>query len=93
MRKNGLGTVYQRGQSWVIDYYINGKRIRETVKAARSESQARAKLKERISRSTLTRSSAMKKSLAAQLPAKPGLDNPSRTVLESDTRKLRLWRT
>lgn len=49
MKKNGLGTVYQRGQSWVIDYYINGKRIRETVKAARSESQARAELKQRIS--------------------------------------------
>jgi hypothetical protein len=49
MRKNGLGTVYQRGQSWVIDYYVSGKRIRETVKAARSESAARAKLKERIS--------------------------------------------
>ena len=49
MRKNGLGTVYQRGQSWVIDYYINGKRIRETVRTARSESQSRAKLKERIS--------------------------------------------
>ena len=49
MRKNGLGTVYQRGKSWVIDYYVAGKRIRETVRAARSESAARAKLKERIS--------------------------------------------
>jgi hypothetical protein len=48
MRNNGLGTVYQRGKSWVIDYYVSGKRIRETVKAARSESAARAKLKERI---------------------------------------------
>lgn len=49
MRKNGLGTVYRRGQSWVIDYYVSGKRIRETIKTARSESAARAKLKERIS--------------------------------------------
>jgi integrase len=49
MSKSKLGTVYQRGESWVIDYYINGGRIRETVKGAKNESQARAKLKERIS--------------------------------------------
>ena len=47
MRKNGLGTVYQRGKSWVIDFYISGKRIRETIKAAKSESAARAKLTDR----------------------------------------------
>jgi hypothetical protein len=49
MKKNGLGTVYQRGESWVIDYYVNCDRIRATVKDATKESQARAKLKERIS--------------------------------------------
>lgn len=49
MKNRGMGTVYQRGQSWVIDYYINGDRVRETVTDAKNESQARAKLKERIS--------------------------------------------
>ncbi len=49
MSKNKMGTVYQRGESWVIDYYINGDRIRETVKSATTESQARAKLRQRIS--------------------------------------------
>jgi integrase len=47
-RKTGLGTVYQRGTRWVIDFYVSGKRIRETVKGAVSEKQARQKLRERI---------------------------------------------
>ena len=42
-KQRGMKTVYQRGQSWVVDYSISGKRIRETVEGAKTESQARQK--------------------------------------------------
>jgi len=42
-KQRGMGTVYQRGQSWVVDYYISGKRVRGTVEGAETESQARQK--------------------------------------------------
>jgi len=48
MKNRGMGTVYQRGKSWVIDYYVNGVRVRETVIGAETESQAKTKLKQRI---------------------------------------------
>jgi hypothetical protein len=42
-KQRGMGTVYQRGQSWVVDYYISGKRVRGAVEGAETESQARQK--------------------------------------------------
>ena len=42
-KQRGMGTVYQRDQSWLVDYYISGKRVRGTVEGAETESQARQK--------------------------------------------------
>ena len=28
----GSGSVYKRGNTWTIDYYVRGKRIRESVR-------------------------------------------------------------
>jgi integrase len=44
----GSGSVYKRGNTWTIDYYVRGKRIRESVPDARSEQDARKKLRQRI---------------------------------------------
>jgi len=42
-KQHGVGTVYQRGESWVVDYYISGKRLRGTVEGAATNSrQARS---------------------------------------------------
>jgi len=44
----GSGSVYKRGNTWTIDYYARAKRIRESVPDARSEQDARRKLRQRI---------------------------------------------
>ena len=44
----GSGSVYKRGNTWTIDYYVRGKRIRESVQDARSEQDDRKKLRQRI---------------------------------------------
>jgi hypothetical protein len=44
----GSGSVYKRSNTWTIDYYVRGKRIRESVSDARSERDARRKLRQRI---------------------------------------------
>jgi integrase len=44
----GSGSVYKRGNTWTIGYYVRGKRIRESVPDARNEQDARGKLRQRI---------------------------------------------
>lgn len=42
------GSVYRRGKSWCISYYVRGKRFRETVENARTRKDAAAKLHQRL---------------------------------------------
>jgi len=47
--RGSSGSIYKRGNTWTIDYYApGGKRIRESLKNARNEKEARAKLRQRI---------------------------------------------
>ena len=45
--KYGMGTLYRRGGTWWIQYFLDGKRIRESAKTT-EEKQARLFLKRRL---------------------------------------------
>ena len=43
-RHYGYGSVYQRKKTWIIDFYVNGKRIQKAVPEAQNEQQAKLAL-------------------------------------------------
>lgn len=45
MKHRGMGRVFQRGETWCVDYYCNGHRIRRRLQGASAASEALSELK------------------------------------------------